>query len=382
MLLLTPTALRACLWDHDTLQMERSRFPSALELITGKFLRHSPEFYAWRVEDRKHRLENEPDNLALYDDLAVAYDKLGQDDKAIETMLAKDRKKPDQYETLANLATFQIHAGRWEESLPLIDKALAINPDAHFGREKYQKYLVRYALARMKDGKLTMPLARSAYPAPEEASNFYQFLLKQEKPPDGQPFDVGPALKGVMGMMRFARHDSPVLLEALGDLLLMGEGHNVEDAKRLAARAYLKASYSVEDADAKEAYRKRAREALAMQRRGPNSEEPVRVEDVEASFRQELADAERWYAELHARERGWIESGQNPEAEFDKLYRDEPSVASPEDLGAELASGPGGVPLWAGMVLGIAVLAAVSLAGILAVFVLRILVRRSRGDVG
>lgn len=38
-------ALVACLWDYDTLAMERSRFPSTLELITGKFLRHSPEFY-------------------------------------------------------------------------------------------------------------------------------------------------------------------------------------------------------------------------------------------------------------------------------------------------------------------------------------------------
>ncbi len=39
--------LCACLWDTDTLQMERQRFPDALELITGKFLRHSREFYDW-----------------------------------------------------------------------------------------------------------------------------------------------------------------------------------------------------------------------------------------------------------------------------------------------------------------------------------------------
>ncbi len=32
-----PAVAVACLWDVDTLRMEQSRFPSVLELITGKF---------------------------------------------------------------------------------------------------------------------------------------------------------------------------------------------------------------------------------------------------------------------------------------------------------------------------------------------------------
>src|SRR5205823_3773549 len=85
--LLLPGIGRACLWDFDTLAMERARFPTALEVITGKFLRHSPEFYEWRIRDRLAKLERDPHNLAYLDDLAVAYDKLGQHDKAIEAML-------------------------------------------------------------------------------------------------------------------------------------------------------------------------------------------------------------------------------------------------------------------------------------------------------
>src|SRR5687768_12330427 len=54
--LLVPLAAAACLWDSDTIKMERSRFPGTLELITGKFLRHSPEFYEWRIRDRLKRL--------------------------------------------------------------------------------------------------------------------------------------------------------------------------------------------------------------------------------------------------------------------------------------------------------------------------------------
>src|SRR5262249_53360047 len=150
--LFVPSAALACLWDYDTLMMERSRFPDTLELITGKFLRHSPEFYEWRIRDRLGKLQSDPENLAYYDDLAVAYEKTGQRDKAIETMRAKDYKRPGLYETEANLGTFHIHAGRLEEGLEHIGRALRINPDAHFGREKYQRLLVEYVLDRRRQG--------------------------------------------------------------------------------------------------------------------------------------------------------------------------------------------------------------------------------------
>jgi len=110
--LFLPSVALACLWDSVTLLQERNRFPDTLELITGKFLRHSQEFYYWRIQDRLEKLRSDPDNLALYDDLGVAYDKTGQHDLAIQTMLDKDKRKPGLYETEANLGTFYIHAFR------------------------------------------------------------------------------------------------------------------------------------------------------------------------------------------------------------------------------------------------------------------------------
>jgi tetratricopeptide (TPR) repeat protein len=175
--LLFPAPAFACMWDYDTLQMERNRFPSALELITGKFLRHSREFYQWRIADRLEKLKKEPDNLAYYDDLAVAYSKTGQNDRAIETILIKDKKKPGLYETEANHGTFLMLAGRIEEGLKHVDEALRINPDAHFGREKYQKRLAEYVLSRNKDGKISLPLARVDDP---KYGSFRDFLI----PPD------------------------------------------------------------------------------------------------------------------------------------------------------------------------------------------------------
>src|SRR5262245_6691764 len=100
-----PRPALACMLDHDTLRQERARFPHALELITGKFLRHSKEAYEWRIRDRTARLASDPKNLALLDDLAVAYQKVGDTAKAIEVMATADRLAPGRYETLANLGT-------------------------------------------------------------------------------------------------------------------------------------------------------------------------------------------------------------------------------------------------------------------------------------
>ncbi|WDQ19366.1 hypothetical protein [Rhodopirellula sp. P2] len=50
---------------------------------------------------------------------------------------------------------------------------------------------------------------------------FTPFVLDARKPAkDDVLEEIQAAAKGVMGMMRFGNHDSPVLLEALGDLLL------------------------------------------------------------------------------------------------------------------------------------------------------------------
>jgi tetratricopeptide (TPR) repeat protein len=331
LVLLLPGVSVACFWDYDTLAMERARFPSALELITGKFLRHSPEFYEWRVRDRSAKVEKDPSNLALLDDLAVAYEKLGQHDKAIEIALKQDRIQPNRYETMANLGTFYIHAGQLDKGVDYIDKAIQINPDAHFGREKYQKLLVEYVLAqRKKRNGAQLPLRGGA--------SFRSFLVK-----DGNEFpldEAQAATRGVLGMMKFGNYDSPILLEALADVLT--HGHYATpitpdnlDGKLLAARAYLKAAYEVNDPKVTAKYREFAKVTLIEQTARPDIEEPISLEALEMEFQKELAEARDWYAELREKEIGWIRDGKNPEEEFDKLYAQEPLVRG--DIGPDTA---------------------------------------------
>ncbi len=314
---MTIPSAKACLWDTDTLQMERSRFPEVLELITGKFLRHSPAFYQWRINDRHKRLQNDESSKAIYNDLAVAFDKTGQHDKAIATIDSKDKLWPGEYETLANKGTFLIHSGKFEEGLTFIRKAIEINPDAHFGREVYQQLLVEYVLARQVDGETKLPLGKSRDLADgvfRTSSNFADFVFKKQKVEyAARNHEREKALKGVLGMMRFGNYDSPILLEALGDLLI-DQTDPGNDGKWLACRAYLQASYRVQDNnEASETYRKKAKSALKLH-------EGAKLETVERQFRKEIREAKQWWHDVEKNEAAWIKAGVDVDAEFSKKY--------------------------------------------------------------
>jgi Tfp pilus assembly protein PilF len=330
LILLAPALALACLWDYDTLKMERARFPDTLELITGKFLRHSPEFYQWRIKDRQQRLKTDPNNLALYDDLAVAYEKTGQRKLAIETILKKDELRPGLYETEANLGTFLMLDGQLAEARLHLQKAIEINPDAHFGREKYQLLLLDYMLSRQTDGKTTLPLAEHELTADGKdltlKASFATYLQDELHPGSRrlEPDDRRSALKGILGMMKFADHENPVLLEALGNVLAGRTDSPDDDAKQLAARAYLKASYKVADDQAKLAYRLMAENALYLQTHPDERHAPL--SRIERDLKRESQEADAWYADLRAKEIDWIKAGLNADEEFDKLYDQPPRI--------------------------------------------------------
>lgn len=319
-LLVLPTQCLACYWDYDTLAMERQQFPYAHELIAGHFLRHSDTYYEWRIADRNQKTPAER-TPADYDDLAVAYDKLGQHDKAIELIREKIERWPDErrYESEANLGTFLFHAGRLEEGLPHIDKAIEINPDAHFGREVYQKLLVEYLLQQgFPESGLTLEKGLRIDPAGINSGpiGFAQFVIKvQQTKEEDQQEEIQKATKGILGMMRFGNYRAPVLLEALADLLL-ATGDRNHDAKYLAARAYLKASYEVQDADVSKRYRDLAIQVLELQ-------VPNNLNQIESDLKQEIEQADAFYQKIEDDEKAWLTTGKNLDHEYAEKYYSE-----------------------------------------------------------
>ncbi len=156
----------ACSWDRDTLAMQFNKFPDLVRVITGRFERNPPLYYSMRIDRVKKEIKASPNKLDLYDDIAVATDRLGKSGKAIAWMekkrlQMKGASSEDQYRTEANEGTFLIHdwirsgkkhpLSEIQKGHDMIAKALAINPDAHFGREKVQLQVVEWLISQQKE---------------------------------------------------------------------------------------------------------------------------------------------------------------------------------------------------------------------------------------
>ncbi len=181
-----------CLNDRDTLEVEAMARKDLAETIVGRFDRNPPLYYSMRIA-RLQKLAKL--TLDDYDDLAVALDRLGRDEEAIQVMARKkadlDRLAPGAnmhawYTYHANLGTFQAHLwihngakvetidqllqGRWH-----INKAMVINPEAHYGREFAQRGVMDWLLA-IKTKQTALPLGEwlakpqkdQSYPYPTE----------------------------------------------------------------------------------------------------------------------------------------------------------------------------------------------------------------------
>lgn len=158
----------ACLWDYDTLSMEAKGMPEAVDVIVGRFERNPPLYYEMRLDRVSKDLATHPDRLLLYDDAAVACDRLGRGDegmdwlekkhKVLKTLDPDGTRKDDWYRYFANVGTLRVH--RWagngmkqediaelEQAIEEIEAAIEINPDAHFGREWVQLGLMKVMLA-------------------------------------------------------------------------------------------------------------------------------------------------------------------------------------------------------------------------------------------
>ncbi len=266
-----PDEGEACVWDREfeAIMVHHTEFPSALELISGRFPQHSDRFYRWRIQDRQKRLEEHPHDLSAFDDIAVSYEHLGHTHRALQWMERKRRVLEDtsdlserersqaRYRYHANLGTFYIHDHEFETGLTHIEQALEINPDAHFGREQYQKLLVEYVIEAGGPG--SRPLNIKSLEMEAQSGGFHTYIAKKlgtrrstectySNGADCIRYTLDEstrweAIRGVLGMIRFgsARSRSPILLEALGDLFRNVQS-DPNSGKRLAAQAYMMAA--------------------------------------------------------------------------------------------------------------------------------------------
>jgi tetratricopeptide (TPR) repeat protein len=237
-LLATATALfltsgstrNGCLWDSDTLRAEAAGAPGMVETIVGRFDRYPPLYYQMRLDRAAADVATNPADLNAYDDAAVSCDRLGKHDEAIAWMAQKrtaldalpesEARADHEYRYLANLGTF--HAHRWlangadradmadmEQARDLIRQAIALNPDAHFGRERYQLMALEWILE-------PTPVDDGRYPM-----GYYTSILDRIAYDDGWP--------GVSYRNDLAKAGYPDAPEGFAGLVALGNGWNSFD---------------------------------------------------------------------------------------------------------------------------------------------------------
>ena len=249
-LLLASPAI-ACLWDYDTLRDEKRGMPGIAEVLAGQWEQHSQFFYQSRVRQMKTLLTSRPDDKDAIDNLAVAYHKLGNSDAAIAVMLDKEKRFPGQYTTYSNLGTFYMLKGNLDDAIICLKKAMAINPNAHFGREEYQLKLAEYLKEARTDPSVLdhsficlviHPELLTTRPttAPDDLEQLevseFEMARGRGNPSRFAAMGFKPNIfDGVVGMLRFGTDQSPDLYFALGDLLAL------HGDKNLAVRAYQRA---------------------------------------------------------------------------------------------------------------------------------------------
>ena len=100
--------------DSDTLAAEGKQLPDVVRVISGRFERNPPLYFQMRIARVQKELQLYPERLPLYDDIAVAFDRLGRGDEAIAWM---NRKK-------AQLAKLQLASStRLNAKSPILKEA-------------------------------------------------------------------------------------------------------------------------------------------------------------------------------------------------------------------------------------------------------------------
>lgn len=144
-----PLAGVACIWDSDTLLEERLTRPALANVILGAPpapRKAAPQLR--KIEQLKAKPF--PDDPKWLNELAGAYLRSGMAQEAVDLLRSAAEKFPDDYGVHANLGTAYHLLGKYAEAEKHIARDLDINPEAHFGLERYHLALLQY-LVRDKD---------------------------------------------------------------------------------------------------------------------------------------------------------------------------------------------------------------------------------------
>src|SRR5579862_1898970 len=133
----------ACVWDADSLSHEKSRSHDLAQTILG-IPEVSEDTNKLQTRIRDLRANPQENDANWWNNLAGAYLRLNEPQKAVDLLQPIVEKFPNDYGIHANLGTAYHLLGRYQDAEKEIARDLEINPGAHFGLEKYHLALLQY----------------------------------------------------------------------------------------------------------------------------------------------------------------------------------------------------------------------------------------------
>ncbi|HLT37119.1 MAG TPA: hypothetical protein VK034_12570, partial [Enhygromyxa sp.] len=134
----------ACGWDWETYHAEAKSLPCVHDALLGYWPKHTDEYHQARIEAADHALRWLPGWTEGLDAKGLSLLRLGRLDEAEAVMKRRHAIAPAAYPGHANLGTLYTFTGDFAGALEHIDAAMAIEPEAHFGREQYHRKLVEF----------------------------------------------------------------------------------------------------------------------------------------------------------------------------------------------------------------------------------------------
>jgi tetratricopeptide (TPR) repeat protein len=140
---------QACIWDSDTLTQEEKKNPEIARVILGEAISSAdPAALRERIKTlQARRREADP---AWWNDLAGAHLRLGEPKEAAALLEPLRDRFPNDYGIHANLGTAYHLMGDYQKAEKEIARDLELNPDAHFGLERYHLALLQYLVREPK----------------------------------------------------------------------------------------------------------------------------------------------------------------------------------------------------------------------------------------
>lgn len=149
----------ACGWSWETYAAEAKSLPCVHDVLVGYFPKHSDAYHRAVIDAVDYATSWAPAYTAGLDAKGLSLMHLGELDKARVVMLKRLEVAPNAYASHANLGTLYTFTGEYDKALEHIDRALALEPKAHFGREKYHRELVLYLRDAKADPRVRLTRA-------------------------------------------------------------------------------------------------------------------------------------------------------------------------------------------------------------------------------